>query len=59
MELALEREAEVEELSRALAHARDFLYLGRGVNYPIALEGALEAQGDLLPPRRGLPGRAR
>jgi glucosamine--fructose-6-phosphate aminotransferase (isomerizing) len=42
MELALEREGEVEELSRALAHARDFLYLGRGVNYPIALEGALK-----------------
>ena len=42
MELALEREREVEELSRALSHARDFLYLGRGVNYPIALEGALK-----------------
>ena len=24
------------------SHARDFLYLGRGVNYPIALEGALK-----------------
>jgi glucosamine--fructose-6-phosphate aminotransferase (isomerizing) len=42
MELALELESEVEELSRALSHARDFLYLGRGVNYPIALEGALK-----------------
>ena len=42
MELALEREGEVEALSRALSHARDFLYLGRGVNYPIALEGALK-----------------
>ena len=42
MELALEREPEVEELSRTLSHARDFLYLGRGVNYPIALEGALK-----------------
>ena len=30
--------------ARAHAHARraDFLYLGRGVNYPIALEGALK-----------------
>ncbi len=37
-----ELEGEVEELSRALSHARDFLYLGRGVNYPIALEGALK-----------------
>ena len=42
MELALEREGEVEDLARALSHARDFLYLGRGVNYPIALEGALK-----------------
>ncbi len=23
-------------------HARDFLFLGRGINYPIALEGALK-----------------
>jgi glucosamine--fructose-6-phosphate aminotransferase (isomerizing) len=42
MELALEHEGAVEELSRALSHCRDFLYLGRGVNYPIALEGALK-----------------
>jgi glucosamine--fructose-6-phosphate aminotransferase (isomerizing) len=42
MELALERERAVEDLSRALSRARDFLYLGRGVNYPIALEGALK-----------------
>jgi glucosamine--fructose-6-phosphate aminotransferase (isomerizing) len=42
MELALEREREVEELSRTLSHARNFLYLGRGLNYPIALEGALK-----------------
>jgi glucosamine--fructose-6-phosphate aminotransferase (isomerizing) len=42
MELALEREKEVEEISRTLAQARDLLYLGRGVNYPIALEGALK-----------------
>jgi glucosamine--fructose-6-phosphate aminotransferase (isomerizing) len=42
MERTLEREPQVEELSRALSRARDFLYLGRGVNYPIALEGALK-----------------
>jgi glucosamine--fructose-6-phosphate aminotransferase (isomerizing) len=42
MEQTLEREAAIEELSRSLSHARDFLYLGRGVNYPIALEGALK-----------------
>ena len=32
----------VEEVSRELAGARDVLYLGRGVLYPIALEGALK-----------------
>jgi glucosamine--fructose-6-phosphate aminotransferase (isomerizing) len=42
MEQALAQEGDVEALSRALAHARDFLFLGRGVNYPIALEGALK-----------------
>jgi glucosamine--fructose-6-phosphate aminotransferase (isomerizing) len=42
MEQVLEREGAVEELSRRLSHARDFLFLGRGVNYPIALEGALK-----------------
>jgi glucosamine--fructose-6-phosphate aminotransferase (isomerizing) len=42
MEQALEQEHQVEELARTLSHARDFLYLGRGVNYPIALEGALK-----------------
>jgi glucosamine--fructose-6-phosphate aminotransferase (isomerizing) len=30
------------QLARKYAHARDFLYLGRGINYPIALEGALK-----------------
>jgi glucosamine--fructose-6-phosphate aminotransferase (isomerizing) len=42
IEKALEIEDEVKELARALVHSRDFLYLGRGINYPIALEGALK-----------------
>ena len=33
---------EVERISRKFASASDFLYLGRGINYPIALEGALK-----------------
>ena len=32
----------IEELSRQLFRSTDFLYLGRGINYPIALEGALK-----------------
>jgi glucosamine--fructose-6-phosphate aminotransferase (isomerizing) len=42
MEQALAREGEIEELTASLTHATDFLYLGRGINYPIALEGALK-----------------
>ena len=33
---------EVEELSKPFTYARNFLYLGRGYNYPAALEGALK-----------------
>jgi len=32
----------MRELVRKYMHARDFLFLGRGTNYPIALEGALK-----------------
>jgi glutamine---fructose-6-phosphate transaminase (isomerizing) len=31
-----------EKIARKYMNARDFLYLGRGKNYPIALEGALK-----------------
>ena len=31
-----------EQLAASFAHARDFLYLGRGIHFPIALEGALK-----------------
>jgi glutamine---fructose-6-phosphate transaminase (isomerizing) len=42
MENALAMSGRVEEVAKWMAQARDFLYLGRGVNYPIALEGALK-----------------
>jgi glutamine---fructose-6-phosphate transaminase (isomerizing) len=35
-------EAEIEKIARKYANATDFLYLGRGINYPVALEGALK-----------------
>jgi glucosamine--fructose-6-phosphate aminotransferase (isomerizing) len=38
----LRSEARYEKLAPTLAKARDILYLGRGVSYPIALEGALK-----------------
>ena len=39
---ALTTEPEIEAIAHELAQARDVLYLGRGVHYPIALEGALK-----------------
>jgi glucosamine--fructose-6-phosphate aminotransferase (isomerizing) len=38
----LSREKAIEKIAKKYGHAKDFLYLGRGVNYPIALEGALK-----------------
>jgi glucosamine--fructose-6-phosphate aminotransferase (isomerizing) len=38
----LKQERHIGEIARKLAGARDVLYLGRGINYPIALEGALK-----------------
>src|SRR5450631_3329654 len=35
-------DAPCEELAKKFSTARDFLYLGRGIHYPIALEGALK-----------------
>src|SRR5712671_8019325 len=35
-------ESQIEGLERDLAKCRDVLYLGRGTNYPLALEGALK-----------------
>ncbi|MBE0597714.1 MAG: glutamine--fructose-6-phosphate transaminase (isomerizing), partial [Desulfuromonadales bacterium] len=41
VEEALELDAATEEIARTFMGAQDFLYLGRGNQYPIALEGAL------------------
>lgn len=32
----------IKEISKIFTYARNFLYLGRGYNYPVALEGALK-----------------
>ncbi len=42
LEEALELDEQIEKIAREYMHARDFLYLGRGNQYPIALEGALK-----------------
>ncbi len=42
LETLLGCELQIERLSRDFHKAQDFLYLGRGINFPIALEGALK-----------------
>ena len=42
IEEALHLDPAIEALSRTVYQHRDFLYLGRGISYPIALEGALK-----------------
>jgi len=42
LESLLTRDEECEELAKQYYRAQDFLFLGRGVHYPIALEGALK-----------------
>jgi glucosamine--fructose-6-phosphate aminotransferase (isomerizing) len=42
LEQALKCEPLMEEIARRFYQRSDFLYLGRGINYPIALEGALK-----------------
>jgi glutamine---fructose-6-phosphate transaminase (isomerizing) len=39
---ALEGLGDLKQLAREYRYARDFLFIGRGINYPIALEGALK-----------------
>ncbi|HEY6903877.1 MAG TPA: glutamine--fructose-6-phosphate transaminase (isomerizing) [Candidatus Acidoferrales bacterium] len=42
IETILQHDAAIEDLARQFFRYADFLYLGRGIHYPIALEGALK-----------------
>jgi len=42
MREVLAKDKAIEKIAKKYGHAKDFLYLGRGLNYPIALEGALK-----------------
>jgi len=42
IESLLKQEKHIEALAHKYSKAQDFLFLGRGVHYPIALEGALK-----------------
>lgn len=40
--MILEKAGEIREIARKYSRVRNFLYLGRGYNFPVALEGALK-----------------
>ena len=42
VEQILKRDGEIQAIAKRYYEKRNFLYLGRGINYPIALEGALK-----------------
>jgi glucosamine--fructose-6-phosphate aminotransferase (isomerizing) len=42
LETVLNRDEDTEALAKQFSKSQDFLFLGRGVHYPIALEGALK-----------------
>jgi glucosamine--fructose-6-phosphate aminotransferase (isomerizing) len=42
LEQALKASASIERIAERFYNRTDFLFLGRGINYPIALEGALK-----------------
>ena len=42
LETVLSRDEETDELARIYQRVQDFLFLGRGIHFPIALEGALK-----------------
>ncbi len=42
VQATLKKTKAIEKIAKKYGHASDFLYLGRGINYPIALEGALK-----------------
>lgn len=42
IEIALKQNERIEWMAREFTYASNFLYLGRGWNYPVALEGALK-----------------
>lgn len=42
VEQTLKLDKDVQEISKIFTYSRNFLYLGRGYNFPVALEGALK-----------------
>ena len=56
VEQTLKCEPMIQEIAKRFYQRRDFLYLGRGINYPIALEGALKLKEISYIHAEGYPG---
>ncbi len=55
MEKTLEQTTEIRKVAEELADKENWLYLGRGYNYPIALEGALKIKEISYVHAEGMP----
>lgn len=42
MKVVLQQNDRIKEIAKTYTYARNFLYMGRGFNYPVAMEGALK-----------------
>jgi glucosamine--fructose-6-phosphate aminotransferase (isomerizing) len=56
VERCLEEDAGIEQIAKRFFKANDFLYLGRGPNFPVALEGALKLKEISYIHAEGYPG---
>ena len=57
IEQAIKASAPIEKVAERFYSRTDFLFLGRGINYPIALEGALKLKEISYIHAEGYPGR--
>ena len=55
VQLAIDLDQQAQELAQRLSDCDNWLYLGRGVNYPVALEGALKLKEISYIHAEGLP----
>ncbi|HET6513836.1 MAG TPA: glutamine--fructose-6-phosphate transaminase (isomerizing) [Thermodesulfovibrionales bacterium] len=56
VEQILARNDEIEAVAKDLFKAKDFIYLGRGIQFPVALEGALKLKEITYIHAEGYPG---
>ncbi len=56
LEHTLKADGRISSIAKRFYHSANFLYLGRGINYPIALEGALKLKEISYIHAEGYPG---